>query len=100
MAFERATKALNAGSIPSKDSCLNIAKQLSPESPGGPTAATAAIKGIQNTAIQFAAGQDVKNKLVLLSACSRGDATPKMAATVAASAAVINQELKSLGISV
>jgi hypothetical protein len=99
VSFERATKTLGSGSIPSKGTCQSIAKQLSPQSTGGPAAATAAIKGIQNTAIQFAAGQDVQNKLILLSACSQGTATKKMAMTAAASAAVITQELKALGIS-
>ena len=60
---ERATKPLCTGTIPSEATCLSILKHLGPQNAGSQEATTTAIRGIQNTAMQFAANQDLQNKL-------------------------------------
>lgn len=97
--FERSTTTLGAGHILSKSECQGIAKSFVPGSGSDPSAVTAAIRLIANTAIQVAASQDLQAKLLLLGACTQGSATQKMANAAAASSSVIDTELRQLGIS-
>jgi hypothetical protein len=97
--FERNTKDLGSGRILSKSECQDKAKSLAPGSRTDPSAVSAAITLISNTAMQAAASEDLQAKLLLLSACAQGSATKRMANAAAASSSVITTELMQIGIS-
>jgi hypothetical protein len=99
LTFERGSKVLNSGSVPSKSACQETTKSLAGTSGASPGAVSAAIKGIPNTAIQVAVSQDLQAKLILLSNCSKGTATEAQAASVHATSAAVQQEFQQLGIS-
>ena len=98
LAFERATKALGSGSVPSKSTCQAIATAVRPGSGADPNAVTTAIKGIPNTALQLAIAQDVQAKLQLLSACAAGPVNAKTAASAQSTASIVQQELQQVGV--
>jgi hypothetical protein len=98
--FERVTAPLGKGTIPSKTTCQNLAKTLSPQGASSPDAITTVIRGIPNVAIQVAATQDLQAKLELLSTCAQGTATERTALQASAAASVITKELSQLGIQV
>jgi hypothetical protein len=96
--FERITTPLDSGSIPSQATCQSLERQLDPNSVAAPTTVLGVVKRIKDTAIQFAATQDLQDKVTLLSACSEGRATTKMAALAGSADALVKQELRQLGV--
>jgi hypothetical protein len=98
VAFETATAPLGSGTLPSLATCKSVAGALSRTA--APNGLAAAIKGIDDTAMQVFLNDDVQSKLALLSSCIEGKATAAMASEAHATQTTVQQEFRQLGLTI
>jgi hypothetical protein len=98
LSFERASMELGKGMIPSKPTCARLAKVILQGTTSNPNMVLAAIKGIPDAAISFAANQDFQTKSALLGECLQGNASDQVANRAMAASELITGELNQLGI--
>ncbi len=96
LAFETATRSLDAGTVPAKSVCTRLLTHRYPLTNASYEKLSKAIKGIPNIAIEVAANQDLQAKLRLVTDCIQGKATQSDATSVESTSRTVNSELEEL----
>jgi hypothetical protein len=76
LAFERATRELETGSAPQRDTCLRLTRQVLPKIIDDPNLLFPLTQRIPDPELASAFGQDVRLKLLVVLGCSAGSTPP------------------------
>jgi hypothetical protein len=103
LAFERATRVLETGSAPKRETCLRLTRQVLPKIVDDPNLVFPLTQRIPNAELAGAFGQDVRLKLLVVLGCSAGTTPvtdPKGYENVRDFAAGVRRLLARFGITV